>query len=549
MPRHIALRTAAAASLLGGLALVAPSQAAPVDNKATWTQTWFPSGDGTMLHADVLLPKARKDGQKHPVILSIGPYFGSGSEDAQAKGPSDRFKDLQRDGRIYDKGYAFVMVDSRGYGGSDGCFDLGGKGEQMDAKAAVEWAAKAPWSTGKVGMWGKSYDAWTQVMALAMAPKGLAATVIQAPINEGYKISFENGVHWDAGWYITPALYAQYDLTPPSIHDSPPEEFLYPAKGTATGGPCYATTTGGPANPDEQAAYWKERSLVSRAVKSKVPVLWAHGFNDVNTKPTNIFDVYTGLKGPKRAWFGQWDHVRGNEDRLVGREGFMDEAMNWFDHYLKGKPLKKYPKVEIQDGQGKWRKEAAWPPADAVARSMPVKAGTYVDQRGNSASAPVGGTWSVSQPAPHETRLAGLARLSVVASTSLPTGGNLIATLYDVAEDNTSRRITRGAFKLPASGESSFSLWPQDWGLAKGHRLALHLAGDDMTTYQPTYTMSTVTIQRGTLSLPLVTFQRPSDLAGDEASAMSAVEKPTLSAAALAGRDVKVDFGKPLRRR
>ena len=34
----------------------------------------------------------------------------------------------------------------------------------------------------------------------------------------------------------------------------------------------------------------------------------------------------------------------------VGRDGFMDEAMNWLDHYLKGKPLKKLPKHEIQDG-------------------------------------------------------------------------------------------------------------------------------------------------------------------------------------------------------
>jgi alpha/beta superfamily hydrolase len=63
-------------------------------------------------------------------------------------------------------------VDSRGYGSSGGCYDLGGSGEQADAKAAVEWAASQSWSTGKVGMWGKSYDAWTQVMAMATKAKG-----------------------------------------------------------------------------------------------------------------------------------------------------------------------------------------------------------------------------------------------------------------------------------------------------------------------------------------------------------------------------------------
>ena len=31
-------------------------------------------------------------------------------------------------------------------------------------KAAVEWAASQPWSTGKVGMYGKSYDGVTGLL-------------------------------------------------------------------------------------------------------------------------------------------------------------------------------------------------------------------------------------------------------------------------------------------------------------------------------------------------------------------------------------------------
>src|SRR5687768_8593929 len=130
MNRRI-LSLVAAGVLLTGVAVSPVATAAPVNNQATWTEQYFPSGDGTMLHADVLLPKNRKPGQKHPVILSIGPYFGTGSQASPAwqptnSGPSNRFSDLQKDGEIYAKGYAFVMVDSRGYGGSDGCYDLGG---------------------------------------------------------------------------------------------------------------------------------------------------------------------------------------------------------------------------------------------------------------------------------------------------------------------------------------------------------------------------------------------------------------------------------------
>jgi predicted acyl esterase len=553
MPRS-PFRIVLSAALLAGVALMVPAQAAPVPNEATWTQQWIESGDGTMLHADVMLPADRKDGQKHPVILSIGPYFGSGSQNAPAydpmeAGPSDRFNDLIEEGRIFEKGYAYVMVDSRGFGSSGGCNDLGGPGEQMDTKAAVEWAAAQDWSTGKVGMWGKSYDAWTQVMALSQNPKGLAATVIQAPLVEGYRGFFENGVHYAATWYVTPSLYAAYDVIPPSTQDATPDEFAHSTVGTATNPDCYAMNLTQTANPDRTSAYWTERDIVAAAGASKVPSLWSFGFNDVNTKPTNIFDVYSKLTGPKRAWFGQWHHVRGNEDAEVGREGFMDEAMNWFDHYLKGLPLnKKLPKHEIQDGDGNWRTEASYPPADAVGRTMPLIEGTYRDQRGNSASAPTNGTWSVSQPAPHDVRLAGLTTMTVEATASSPLGGNLVGLVYDVAPDGSARLITRGAYKLPASGTTTFEMWPADWLLPKGHRVAVQLSADDASTYQPTYTGSTVTITKGSVTLPLLTKLRTPNLEGEEATAQARVPTPTIADSQLEGRSVKADFGRPMRR-
>ena len=41
-------------------------------------------------------------------------------------------------------GYAFLMVDRRGFGGSTGCLDWGGPGEQADVKAAINWAGSRP---------------------------------------------------------------------------------------------------------------------------------------------------------------------------------------------------------------------------------------------------------------------------------------------------------------------------------------------------------------------------------------------------------------------
>ncbi len=542
------LRVLAASAVVAGLVLVAPATAAPVPNDATWTEAYITSGDGTKLHADVLLPKNRKASQKHPMIVSIGPYYGSGSQGAPVydplnEGPSDRFADLIKEGRIFERGYGFVMVDSRGYGSSGGCNDFGGHGEQMDAKAAVEWAAKQSFSTGNVGMWGKSYDGWTQVMAMAAKPKGLKAVVVQSPLIETYRGMFENGVHYGAGWYATPSLYTDYDLTPPTLNDSP-EEFVNALTGTATGPDCYAEKTAQTANPDHSTAYWMERDIIAKAGSSTVATMWSHGFNDVNTKPTNVFPVYSKLRGPKRAWLGQWDHVRGNEARVVGREGFMNEAMAWFDHYLKGLPLKKMPAIEIQDGDGKWRTEAAWPPADVTKRKMPLRTGSFVDDGNNSARTPDGGTWSVSQKAPYDVRLAGLMHLDVRVSVQTPAPANLVALVFDVAPDGSSRLVTRGASQVTQDAERTFSfdLWPQDWLLPKGHRLAVQLAGNDSLLYLPANTGTTVTVVKATLSLPIVARARASNLEGDQASAASGRPKPTLTSE-LSGRDVKADFG------
>ena len=106
------------------------------------------------------------------MILSIGPYFNHSGQTGPAgpaegtrydpvgpqRGPSDRFQDFVEGSGLLKKGYTFVMVDLRGFGGSNGCLDWAGPGEQADVENAVEWAASQPWSTGKVGMYGKSYD-------------------------------------------------------------------------------------------------------------------------------------------------------------------------------------------------------------------------------------------------------------------------------------------------------------------------------------------------------------------------------------------------------
>lgn len=530
--------------VVSALTFAVPAAAGPVPEGATWTQVWFPSQDGTLLRADLMLPADRADKDRHPVILSIGPYFGRNALNMGPgeTGPVGRFNDLITEGRIFERGYAYMQVDSRGYGGSQGCNDFGGPGEQMDTEAAVNWAARQPWSNGNVGMWGKSYDAWTQVMALAENPVGLKAAVIQSPLLEAYRGMFLNGVHYDAGWYATPNLYRAYDLVPTTAEDAEPEEFLYPAMGTLTNPACNVETTALTTIYDHDLEYWQRRDVIDAAARSRVPVLWSHGFNDANTKADNFMDVWSRLKGPKRAWFGQWDHVRGNESAAVGRLGFMDEAMDWFDHYLKGMPLKKHPAIEIQDGDGKWRTEKAWPPCDAKAHAFPLNSGSFTDESGTQAAAPgTEGAWTFTEPAPYDIRFAGEPIVTADVQTLVP-NVNLVALLYDVAPDGAARLMSRGAYLVEQAGEVSFTLYPQDWLLLKGHRIGLKIGGADDSWFTPVHTGTDATVSGGTVEIPFLGALRDANLKGTVAAAMTGVPSPQLDPQMVEGNTVDGEY-------
>ncbi len=563
MNRTLASVTGAAVMAALSLAFAPASgqtAAAPVPGGATWEEVHFPSKDGTILQADVLKPEGGCPEGGCPVIVSIGPYYGYGTQGNFAvdpvgilwnptnAGPSDRFSDMTtfedpaEGGRtIFERGYAFAMVDSRGYGESGGCNDYGGIGEQQDAYAAVEYFGTQPWSNGRVGMWGKSYDAWTQVMALAENPPHLEATIVQSPIIDGYGIAWVNGVHHDSGWYLTPFLYNLYDYQPTSVPQMTPDNVLYPTAGTATD-PCWVEQHPyQPAGFDRDLEYWRERDLRPSAGRNDdVAVFWSHGFNDVNTKPDQIFGVYGPLNtwnDKHRAWFGQWDHKRGNEVGEVGRDGFMTEALDWLDHYLKGEPFayeaNAQKVVEVQDNEGGWRTEAQYPPVDTVVHPIEMRHDVYTDSGSTSA-----GYWTVSQPTDHDIRIVGEPTLEVAGDFPGPVA-NFVGVLYDLSPDGVGTEIARTAVLLEQGQTSSVKMHPRDHVLRPGHRLAFHVTSGH-PEFLPYSTNQDVTITTLTVGVPYLTYARDVNLDGGPARATAYARSP--SAAAVTAGTVEMDL-------
>ncbi|MEO8690167.1 MAG: CocE/NonD family hydrolase, partial [Solirubrobacteraceae bacterium] len=121
--------------------------------------------------------------------------------------------------------------------------------------AAVQWAAAQLWSTGKVGMYGKSYDGVTGLIGVDRQPAGLKAVVSQEPVYDLYRYLYGDGIR-RTNSVLTPALYDLIDATPGPAADDPG----YNAAGandTERPGCLAANYADQAANDDHYSPYWR----------------------------------------------------------------------------------------------------------------------------------------------------------------------------------------------------------------------------------------------------------------------------------------------------
>ncbi|MFB8049736.1 CocE/NonD family hydrolase [Streptomyces rubiginosohelvolus] len=495
-----------------------------VPEGAVWTQHYFPSSDGsdTELHADVLLPEGLAEGEKVPVILSAGAYFGHAGEIVpeghERSGPSARFQDFMKGTDLFDKGYAFVMVDTRGFGGSTGCLDFGGPGDRADVEAAIDWSADRPWSTGAVGMYGKSFDALTGLIGNNADRDALKAVVAQEPVWDAYRLIHANGVP-RPNVVATATTYNAIAAMPGMKDDD--ARYRANADYEKKHPECFVENSDGYRIADPADPYWTERDQSEKAEGTDTPLFFTQGFTESNTKPEGMKEFLANHRGPKRGWLGPWDHVRGNEKdgkgRLeMGRAGWFEETMSFYDQYLKGeKPTAAHPPYAIQDSTGTWRAQKTWPEADRSV-TVPLGDGVYVDSgkappaSGKSGEASgeaslkkpgrtPGASYVVrSRPLDRPTRITGTPRISMTAEGE----GNVMVKLYDVGEDGKAVMFDEQVSRLDAD-RLALDLKSADWTLDAGHTLAVEIGTIGTGDWLDTPSRQTVRITNARLDLSL----------------------------------------------
>lgn len=156
--------------------------------------------DGVKIAIDLYLPRAARNGEKVPTIIKQTRY----QRNVEYQKPFNLFfrewlGDVSHETRKYflAHGYAWVDVDARGSGASFGKRPCPWhEDETRDGAEIVDWIIRQPWSNGRVGSTGISYEGTTAEMLLVNRHPAVKAVIPQFSLFDAYTdIAFPGGMH------------------------------------------------------------------------------------------------------------------------------------------------------------------------------------------------------------------------------------------------------------------------------------------------------------------------------------------------------------------
>jgi len=435
--------------------------------------------DGVTLLADVHRPD---DTGRFPALIAASPY----PRQIQDLGAPMGFIEAGATDFWVPRGYAHVIANLRGTGGSGGEFTFFDAQERRDLYDLVEWVAAQPWCDGTVGMIGISYFAMTQLQAAVERPPHLKAIFPVAVTADLYEAACHHGLLSSS--FVTPflALTGMTSERSDRFWRSAPIDAARKVLNLAPLHRKFATLNGeaaltivkalsrAPHNPapwDQlwlDAAvrhplrdwWWDERNLLPLLENVDIPVYLGCDWQNVPLHLPSTFSAWQHLTNSPCVRIGMLDEF----GLTWPWESLHVEALAWFDHWLKGHDtgiLDGPPVRYVLPGEGRWHEAQSWPPestftdlalradgalgADegaAGSREFMVLGGGLSRGRPSPIDPPAQLTWT-SAPLTEALDVVGDIELRLVAAaTAIDTAW--IVTLYDSAPDGTTTPVTAG---------------------------------------------------------------------------------------------------------
>jgi uncharacterized protein len=412
--------------LIATLLLAATSQAQQPASKTLFKfqDVMVPVRDGVHLQTVILTPLDQTG--PLPILFRRTPY---GVPDKPPEQMPASLKELAQDG------YIFVIQNLRGRFKSEGVFTLSSQvnladpaatNETTDAYDTIDWLVKnVPNNSGKVGMFGVSYDGLTTALALLHPHPALKAISEQASpvdqwmndddhhygaLRESYAFEYavleqadkNSNTHFafeiydTYSWYLALGPLANINTT--YLHGSIP----------------YWNDIVAHPNYDE---FWKKEAWIRQLHASTVPNLNVAGFWDQEDPwgPWQIFrhaaehdPDHTNFMVAGPWYHGQWRTPKGDSIGLIALGGHetareFRETIEapFFRYYLHGQGAKPtWQATTFQSGANRWRTYAAWPPREVKPANLYLHAdGTLSFDRPRASERVKGYREYVSDPA------------------------------------------------------------------------------------------------------------------------------------------------------
>jgi predicted acyl esterase len=524
--------------------------------------TWIPMKDGVRLAATLYMPAPIKAGERYPALLEYLPYRKDDDEAVRDYGTHSYFA---------RRGYVSARVDIRGFGASEGTppdREYSAQ-EQQDGEQVIAWLAHQSWSNGKVGMLGISWGGFNSIQMALRKPPALKAILAVAATEE----LFKEDVHYVDGVFHVDEFELTMDLDQgrPGAPDFSLDESVI---GPRMDSPPWSLNY---MKHQRDGAFW--RAPLHPIETLQVPAFLIGGLQDGYRD--SIPRMLEKVKAPIKAWIGPWNHGFPNGSDYGPAYEWRDQAVRWFDYWLKGRDtgVLRDPRVVIyqqhwhapdphtQDVPGEWRAET-WPPAGLTHmtwylqpehRLSPEELSGGRDQLRYVPSAGVeaGFWWGElltdqrpvdafsltydSQPLPEEVAILGLPRVNLQVAADAPLADWFVR-LSDVAPDGRVTMVTgagiNGAQRdsmakpedlIPGKTYSlTLDLHLASWVFPKGHRIRVALSNALWPMNWPTpHSMTTSVILGGDaasrIDLPRVPVHGP---AAPAFAAPEAVEEP-----------------------
>jgi len=364
---------------------------------------FVPLADGTRLAARIWLPV---DAEQRPVpaLLEYIPY---------RKRDFMRLRDEPMHRYYAAHGYAAVRVDLRGAGDSDGVLaDEYLPREQLDAVEVIEWLAAQPWCDGNVGMTGISWGGFNALQVAARRPPALKAIITLCASDDRYA----DDAHYMGGCLLNENQIWGTVLF--AINALPPDPAIVGERWRQMWNERLQANTPFPAlwlQHQRRDDYWRQGSVCEDFAAIRCPVYaiggWADGYS--NAVPR----LLEGLDVPRKGLIGPWAHAFPHNGAPGPAIGYLQEAIRWWDHWLKGvdngivdEPMLRVwlqdydvPEPFHSERSGRWVAEKAWPSERIDARRLHLTgAGMLADVAAEPASLSIcspqttglmGGSW------------------------------------------------------------------------------------------------------------------------------------------------------------